>query len=189
MFLEDLSQVAVFIGVTLVIFGNYFVGSFPTMMHRDLYIAWFKEYSTLMWLPPLWIFPVVWTVIYVLVEVSMIVFYQNVYTGEDQYVVISITLLFLFNMLANKLWSPTFIEQRMTGAALFLIAAMLGTGIAMLIIFGLNDKWTELGTFLPYMVWCFFAFWLNGRALWVERKLKRKEKKAAQENVAVDTLL
>lgn len=174
----------------MVVFGNYFVGNVPSMQHRELYIAFFKEYGTLVWLPPLWFFPVIWTVLYVLIEASMIIFYQNVYSGEDQYVVISITLLFLFNMLANKLWSPTFIENRWTGAALALIAVMLGTGIPILIILGLNSKWTELGLFVPYVLWCAIAFWINARILWVERKvMKKKGKKDAIVEVNDEALL
>lgn len=173
MFIDNISDVAFFFILTLYLFGDYFMGGSAMSTQRRLYKSWYKEYKTLVWLPPRWLFPIAWTIIYLLIEISLYVFYKNVFIGEPVYVVPSITLLFIFNILINKLWSPVFIEMRMTWLAMVMIFAILATGIAMLIIFGLNNYWISLGTFLPYMLWCLFALYLNITVFRAEKKKKK----------------
>lgn len=176
MFVDNISDVAFFFILTLYLFGDYFMGQ-SMLQRRELYKVWFKEYRSLVWLPPRWLFPIAWTIIYLLIEISLYVFYKGAFSGEPTYVVPSITLLFTFNILANKQWSPVFIEQRSTAMALALIIVILATGTTMLIIFGINRMWIEFGTFLPYMIWCLFALYLNISILWIEYKQKKKDKK------------
>ena len=177
MFIDNLTEVAIFFGLTLLVFGDYFMGNSQSTM-RKYYKSWFKEYRELMWLPPRQLFPIVWIIMYILIEISLYIFYKNVFTGEPAYVVPAITLLFIFNILANKQWSPVFIEMRMTGFALLLILVIIGTGIAMLIIFGLNSKWIEFYTFMPYIIWSTFALYLNARVLQIERMSKKEKKRS-----------
>lgn len=175
MSMDSITDVLVLLVLVLFVFGDYFLGS-SMMQTRKLYKSWFKEYKDKVWLPPRWLFPFMWFILYVLIVISFYIFYTNVYNGEPSYVVPTITLLFLFNIIANKLWSPTFIEARMTGLALFLCIVIVATGIAILVIFGINASyvtWAPFGTFIPYVLWCLFALYLNSSILYVEMNDKK----------------
>lgn len=178
MFINNITDVLILFTVVLFIYGDYFFGG-NMMGMRKLYKSWYKEYRKKLWLPPRWLFPIMWAIMYLLIAISFYVFFRNSYSGEPDYVVPTIALLFLFNILANKQWSPTFIEARMTVMAMVLVIVIVATGIAILVIFGINANyvsWVPFATFLPYLLWCCFALTLNARILYVEMSEENDKK-------------
>lgn len=144
---------------------------------------WYTKGAKRVWLIPhwWWAFPVVWTILYVMIITSLYIFYRSV-TQNDAYgqTVDVITLLFIFNMFLNKLWSPVFFRYRSPWTAWFICAGILATGIAILYFFGANDYSDSCWIFLPYVIWTAFALVLNTLWLWKNKTAKLKAKLAEE---------
>jgi benzodiazapine receptor len=171
MFVNNITDVLILFVVVLFVYGDYFFGSGNMMVMRKMYKDWYKDYRKKLWLPPRWLFPIMWAIMYLLIAIAFFVFFRNSYNGEPDYVVPTIALLFLFHMMANKQWSPTFIEARMTAMAMALCVVLVATAITILVIFGINANyvsWVPFATFLAPVLWYCFALTLNARVLYVE---------------------
>lgn len=179
MFIDNNYDALAFSFLTVFIFIDFYVGNAMTF-YEGAYKSWYAEYETLTWLPPRRIFPVVWTVLYVLIETGMYAFYKNMYPVEPEqsYVVPTIIVLFLVNMMLNKQWSNVFVVYRWTSVALLMTVLLDATGLVMLIIFGLNGRIIEVCTFVFYVAWCFFATYLT-------YQVYRAEERAKEQNTGV----
>ena len=139
---------------------------------------WYTKGAKRVWLIPVWwVFPGVWSILYVMIISSLYIFYRSV-TMTDAYgqTVDVITLLFIFNMFLNKLWSPVFFRFRAPWLAWFICAGILTTGIAILYYFGANDYSDSCWIFLPYVIWTAFALVLNTMWVWKNKPFPKKAK-------------
>ncbi|WP_439155319.1 tryptophan-rich sensory protein TspO [Yoonia sp.] len=114
---------------------------------------WYKTLKKPSWVPPNWVFPVVWTSIYLLIAFAG----ARVAGMEGS----AYAMAFWAVQIAfNALWTPVFFGLRNLRASLPVMAclwlAVLG---AMITHFGL-DFWAGLA-FVPYLVWVTVAAALN----------------------------
>lgn len=173
MFIDNAIDAVVFLVLTHIIFHNYFSTSGSQYAATKYYKTLFTEYKRKLWLPPRWIFPIVWTILFILIETSLFAFHKEVIYGDS--VAPTIFVLFVINMMANKQWTPIFFRQRKFMWALGLVFIIIVTGIAMLAIFAIHSLWLSFGTFLPYILWCLFASYLNIMFVWVDYGKKESE--------------
>lgn len=136
---------------------------------------WYREGAKRVWLiPPWWVFPVVWTALYILIITSLYIFYRSVaQTGGYGRTVDVVSVVFFANIILNKLWPQVFFRYRSPGWALLVCAGILGTGITILYFFGANDYMDSCWIFLIYVIWTAFAFLLNLIWWW---KMRKEEK-------------
>ena len=107
--------------------------------------------------PPNWIFAPVWTLLYIMVAVAGWRTWQR---GPH-----STAMAVWFVQLAlNFIWSPVFFSTHRVGAALVILAALLATIIAFVVMRWPRDRAAAL-LFAPYTAWVAFATLLNG-AIW-----------------------
>jgi len=114
-----------------------------------------KESSGIVGAPPGWLFGIVWSLLYALIVATAVLYFDNSTAFVTSYV------LFLVNLVFNKMWVPIFFGLQWTGVALFVILLMIGTGVTVLVLMGLNDNWLAFGLYLPYILWCCYALILN----------------------------
>ena len=105
--------------------------------------------------PPGFLFPIVWTILYVLMGISSYLIYS-----ENDYKSSCCLKLYAINLFVNFLWSPIFfgLNLRLFG----LIWIILLDIIVLLMIwcfYKVNKKAAYLQ--IPYLVWCLFATYLN----------------------------
>ncbi|MBO5952540.1 MAG: tryptophan-rich sensory protein [Oscillospiraceae bacterium] len=107
--------------------------------------------------PPGWVFPVVWTVLYLLMGYAS---YLVLESGADRAVIRRAWILYGLQLLANFIWSPLFF-----GAQLYL-AALLWLVVLWVLIFltirafsAINERAGDL--LIPYILWVTFAAYLN----------------------------
>lgn len=107
--------------------------------------------------PPGWIFPLVWTVLYLLMGYAS---YRILVSGKDESAVRKALIFYGIQLLLNFLWSILFfgIEWR-------LAAFILLIGLWILIYLTMR-KFTELdelagNLLIPYLLWVTFAGYLN----------------------------
>jgi tryptophan-rich sensory protein len=115
--------------------------------------AWYESLEKPPFTPPNWIFPIAWTVLYVLIAIAgwrvMIVEGLTGWTGR----------VWFTQMALNWAWSPVFFGLQMPFAALAIICALLYSITAFAIL--ARDGLARL-CFLPYGLWVGFAMALNG---------------------------
>ena len=115
--------------------------------------AWYDRLEKPSWVPPNWVFPVVWTSLYVLMA-----FAGARVAGQDGS---GPALAFwALQIAANALWTPVFFGLRRLRAALPVMAMLWVAVFGALVTHWAVDTWAGLA-FVPYLVWVTIAGALN----------------------------
>jgi tryptophan-rich sensory protein len=160
---ESLINVLVFWVVSLLFLDKYLHGK-PSRFMIDMTLPkWYHEYKCYVkGAPPGWVFGLFWTVIYVLLVVSVYFFYKSAFIDLGPGVKIDVYTLFLFfNVICNNMWYGVFFDMARPDIAAFMIIGCISTGVGILAILGIENKWLEFGLFIPYVVWLTYALFLN----------------------------
>lgn len=122
--------------------------------------------------PPSWLFPVVWTILFVLMGVSATRIYiigrqdrsgGTVRCGDDSNIggqAACALRIYLVQLILNMLWTPLFFTLNLRLAAFVLLVMLLITVIVMTCRFFKLDKVSGI-LMLPYIAWLLFAGYLN----------------------------
>ncbi len=104
--------------------------------------------------PPAWLFPVVWSILYVLMGIS----YARL--EEDRLNDTPAKAVYYAQLIVNLLWPIAFFSLEWRLFALIWIILLLILVIAMIVIFYRRDKTAGLLQ-IPYLIWVGFATYLN----------------------------
>lgn len=124
--------------------------------------AWYDRLRKPAWTPPNWLFPVAWSVLYLMIAFAGWLVWRTAEPGERM-----LPLgLWLLQLALNALWSPVFFGLHRPGLGLTVILA-LALAIAATI-------WSFAGVdvgaawlLVPYLVWVGYAAMLNA---WIWRR-------------------
>ena len=105
--------------------------------------------------PPGWLFPVVWSILYVLMGISA----ARIYLANDKDSSQALWI-FAFQLIVNALWSPIFFSLELRLVAFVWLLVLLALVILMTVRFKRIDKLAG-DLQLPYVVWLLFAGYLN----------------------------
>ena len=107
--------------------------------------------------PPGWVFPIVWTILYLLMGYAA---YRVQVSGKDQGEIRKAMRLYWAQLALNFLWSPVFF-----GLQWYLVAFFVLVGMWVLIYLTIQQfsKIDELAgdLLIPYILWVTFAGYLN----------------------------
>ena len=107
--------------------------------------------------PPGWVFPVVWSILYLLMGYAS---YRVSQSGKDEKHIRGALTAYGVQLFLNFLWSPVFFGLRWYPAAFFLLIALwVAIYITMRKFLQLDEKAGDL--LLPYLLWVCFAGYLN----------------------------
>ena len=109
--------------------------------------------------PPGWLFPVAWTILYIMMGFAFLIIIRS----EHQYKVGAIGL-FISQLMMNGLWSPVFFGDKDFYGALVLLRLMLITTVIDTITMWQISK-TAAKLMMPYIAWMLFAMYLNAGVL------------------------
>lgn len=100
---------------------------------------------------PSWIFPVVWSILYILMGVSSYIIYSKI--GE-------IDLVYKLQLIVNLIWPFIFFKFRLFVLAFIWIMVLILLVIIMIRNYFYKDR---LASYLqiPYLIWLFVALFLN----------------------------
>ena len=105
--------------------------------------------------PPAWVFPVVWTVLYLMMGFASYLVYR-----DCDCLLNDAMKCFFYQLFVNFCWSIVFFRFEFYTAAAVVLAALLiltvGTAVQF---FGVNKTAGRL--MLPYVLWLLFALYLN----------------------------
>jgi tryptophan-rich sensory protein len=144
------------LSLLLCVGGGWLTGLATEEGVKEWYPGLTKPYGT----PPDIVFPIVWTILYTLMAVSLTLLWSSKTTGKG-----TAYLFFFAQLFLNFIWSWIFFANRAPGLALvdlsLLWIAVLGT------VFELR-RHTPLGAYLliPYLLWITYAGYLNFSIWW-----------------------
>jgi len=139
------------IGICLVAGGLgtiFTISSIPT---------WYATLNKPFFSPPNYLFGPVWTILYILMGVSLALIWQK---GIKKRTVRDAMFLFGIQLLLNALWSPVFFGVRNLFLALIIIVLMWIFILKTILAFAKIDK-TASYLLYPYIAWVSFATILN----------------------------
>ena len=105
--------------------------------------------------PPSWVFPVVWTLLYIIIGWAA----GNIAASRDLDKGIAIKF-YLVQLFINILWPVIFFRFEAAKFALFWLALLIIAVILTFLSFHRIDR-KSAWLLLPYLAWCGFAFYLN----------------------------
>lgn len=107
--------------------------------------------------PPGWLFPVVWTILYLLMGLASYLVFVN---GHNRRKVQNALFVYGVQLFFNFLWSIIFFNQERYFFAFFWLLALWVLILITLVLFYRIHKPAGL-LFIPYLVWVTFAGYLN----------------------------
>ncbi len=114
---------------------------------------WYRGLDKPRWTPPGWVFPLVWTILYLSMAVAAMRVAQLPDSGQ--------ALAFWAAQIAfNTLWTPIFFGLHRMRAALVVMAGLWLSVAATLVAFWQHDRVAGL-LFVPYLAWVTVAGALN----------------------------
>ncbi len=107
--------------------------------------------------PPGWLFPVAWTILYLLMGISLYLIWNNSTDYNFKKVAF---ILFSVQLILNFIWSLVFFNSRQFTAAFIILIFMFIFTLFMTLRF---YKINKISAFLqiPYILWLTFAAYLN----------------------------
>ncbi|EDQ33267.1 Tryptophan-rich sensory protein [Hoeflea phototrophica DFL-43] len=118
---------------------------------------WYESLQRPSWTPPNWAFPVVWSILYILIGVSGWIVWQAQGVGLAMG-------LWLLQLILNAAWSWLFFGMKRMDLAFVDVCALLLSILAYIAIASTVSPLAAL-LFAPYAVWVVTAATLN-RAVW-----------------------
>lgn len=119
---------------------------------------WYANLNRAPWTPPGWVFPVVWTALYVMMAIAA----ARVANLPGAGVALA---LFALQIALNTLWTPVFFGAHRVGAGLVIICALWLVVAFMLVAFWRLDRLAG-ALIAPYLGWLTIAASLN---FWIWR--------------------
>ena len=107
--------------------------------------------------PPGWVFPVVWTILYLLMGEAS---YRVLTSGEDMVIIRSALKAYAVQLALNFLWPLVFFGAQMYLLAFIILIALWVAIFITLRRFSSIDE-TAGNLLLPYLLWVTFAGYLN----------------------------
>lgn len=114
-----------------------------------------KDYAQPPLSPPGWVFPVVWTALYLMMGYASYLVYR-----DCDYLLNDAMKCFFYQLFVNFCWSIVFFRFEFYTAAVVVLAALLLLTIGTTVqFFGINKTAGKL--MIPYIAWLAFALYLN----------------------------
>jgi len=140
-----------FVSLVLCVGGGWLFG----LVTRNSINSWYRHLVLPPGNPPNFIFPIVWTILYVLMAVSFTLFWSSDTANKKLP-----STFFALQLIFNFSWSLIFFGMQSLGLALIDLVLLWGSILATIVTF---KKHTRLGACLliPYLAWVSYAFYLN----------------------------
>ena len=105
--------------------------------------------------PPGYLFPIVWTILYILMGISSYLVYTSDSPAKP-----AALLVYAIQLVFNFFWTILFFRFSLYGLAFLWLLALIGLIAIMIYLF---SKIVPTAAYLqlPYLLWCLFAAYLN----------------------------
>ena len=112
--------------------------------------------------PPAWLFPVAWTILYVLMGVASYLIWRGLVRGRKAERGLGLAALWLYGaqLVLNFAWTPLFFNVGLYWLAFAILATMWLLEIAVMVL-AFKVSRSAFWCLLPYLLWTTFAGYLN----------------------------
>lgn len=141
----------IFASILLCVGGGWLSG----LVTRQGINGWYDHLVQAPGTPPNSVFPIVWTILYTLMGISLALFWAS--PSENKKVPL---FFFISQLILNFSWSFLFFGMRSPGIALLDLMVLWGCVLGTIITFRRHSKLSAL-LLLPYLVWVSYALYLN----------------------------
>ena len=117
---------------------------------------WYEGLQRPRFTPPDWVFGPVWTMLYVMIAISIFLFLRK-YKSENGY---GIYVLIVLHLISNIAWPSIFFGLKAPGLALIDILFLDISLVLMAWCFWQTDRISSIFLW-PYLIWVLFATYLN----------------------------
>lgn len=104
--------------------------------------------------PPSILFPIIWTIIYILMGISYYLFKKNSYNNKLE------SIIYYIQLLINLSWSIIFFTLKLRFFSIIWILILIIFIYLLITLFKQQNK-TSAYLLIPYLIWCIFATYLN----------------------------
>lgn len=118
--------------------------------------AWYAQLVKSPLTPPGWVFPVVWTALYLTIGVALYLLWTHTSRRDRR----GALAVFAIQLVLNGAWSWLFFGRHAVSAALIEIGVLWCSIVAMAFAFGRHSRLAG-SLLLPYLAWVSFASYLN----------------------------
>ena len=134
------------------IFGTYLIGGlFSFFIDMP---SMYQELNKPFLSPPGYVFPIVWTVLYTLMGVSLYLVSEESGDKKKSYII------YIVQLILNSLWTLFYFGLDMKLFSFFLLVGLVISVIIMILEFRKLNK-TAAYLQIPYLIWLIFAGYLN----------------------------
>jgi tryptophan-rich sensory protein len=122
--------------------------------------AWYAQLQKPFWTPPNWLFPPVWSLLYLMIAVSG----WLIFSGTNR----TLKIYWVIQLVLNGLWSWLFFGRHLIGWGLFDISLMV---VAIAVLLATSHKTSKAVWWLtlPYFLWVAYASTLNAGIYFLAR--------------------
>jgi len=142
--------------ILLVTFIAPVIGSYVTSVFKE---PWYNEIIQPSFNPPSWVFPPVWSTLYVMMSIAIWRVWTTFFNSR-------ILKLYFFHLFFNCIWSIIFFGFHQIGLALINIIVILFFIIILMKEYLKIDK-LSFYLMIPYFLWSSFALVLNASILFL----------------------
>ncbi len=128
------------------------LGSFFTISAIPV---WYATLAKPVLNPPGWIFGPVWTILYLLMGISLWLIWKSDSKEKKKAL-----WLFFAQLMLNAIWSPVFFGGQFIGGALAIIVLLWAVIVLTILVFTKISR-AAAWLLLPYILWVSFAAYLN----------------------------
>jgi benzodiazapine receptor len=150
-----------YISLLLWILGLTAIGSTIGSLTKAEISHWYSLLKLSPLTPPNYVFPIVWTILYIMIGVCGHLIWENTQIQESKL----LKILYLAQLVLNWAWTPIFFTLHLTG---FSLSCVLVLSIVVFMIIYFSFRRIKLVSLLmvPYMLWSLFATYLNFYIWW-----------------------
>jgi tryptophan-rich sensory protein len=140
------------------------VGAIAGIFTADAIPEWYATLNRPVFNPPNWLFGPVWTILYIIMGISLFLIWKNENSRERNLAI----LVFMIQLFLNFAWSFLFFYFHAIGLAFIEIILLWISIIVMLVLF-YKIKPVLAYMNVPYFLWVTFAAILNGSYYFLNR--------------------
>jgi len=138
------------------------IGFVGTLFTYGSLTEWYALLEKPSFTPPAWIFAPTWTVLYILMGISLFLVLKN---GSGSPSLKPAVVLFAAQLVLNLAWSVAFFGMRAISLALCVLLVLIALIAATMFVFRRISA-TAAWLLVPYLAWCCFAAVLNA-GIWL----------------------
>jgi translocator protein len=140
------------------------VGAIAGIFTSSSVTGWYAGLNKPSFNPPNWLFGPVWTVLYIIMGISLFMIWK-IEPSKERNIAL---LIFMVQLIFNFCWSFIFFHFKLIGPALIDIIVLWISIVVMLILF-YTIKPLAAYLNIPYLLWVSFASILNGAYYFLNR--------------------